>query len=117
MSNTIRHEQGQVVGAVVPFRDMTESKQLEDYFRHSQKMEAMGRLASGIAHDFNHLLTVINGYCAELASQFQENQQLRKSLEVIGKAGERAATLTRQLLALSRRRVLAPDIRDLNTNR
>ena len=115
ISNPIRNEQGQVVGAVVTFRDMTESKKLEDQFRHSQKMEAIGRLAGGIAHDFNNLLTVINGYCAELASQFQENQQLRKSLEVISKAGERAATLTRQLLAFSRRQVLQPKILDLNT--
>ncbi len=115
ISNPIRNEQGQVLGAVVTFRDMTERKKLEDQFRHAQKMEAIGRLAGGIAHDFNNLLTVINGYCSELISQFQENQQLRKSLEVIRNAGERAATLTRQLLAFSRRQVLQPKILDLNT--
>src|SRR3989442_875343 len=115
ISNPIRNEQGQVLGAVVTFRDMTERKKLEDQFRHAQKMEAIGRLAGGIAHDFNNLLTVINGYCSELISQFQENQQVRKSLEVISNAAERAATLTRQLLAFSRRQVLQPKILDLNT--
>ena len=114
ISNPIRNEQGQVVGAVVTFRDMTDRQKLEGQLRHAQKMEAIGRLAGGIAHDFNNLLTVINGYCAELASRFQENHELCKSLEVISNAGERAATLTRQLLAFSRRQVLQPKILDLN---
>jgi len=83
--------------------------------RHSQKLEAVGQLAGGIAHDFNNLLTVINGYCERLLLAVDEQSEVKADLDLIHKAGQRAAGLTRQLLAFSRRQVLQPRIVDLNT--
>jgi PAS domain S-box-containing protein len=105
----------QRVGAVLAFRDVTERRALEEELRQSQKMEAVGRLAGGIAHDFNNLLTVINGY-SELTLRHQPlDQALARNVGEIKKAGQRAASLTRQLLAFSRKQVLEPRILDLNT--
>ncbi len=87
---------------------------LEAQLRHSQKLEAVGQLAGGIAHDFNNLLTVINGYCERLLVSTDEQTEIRADLELIHKAGQRAAGLTRQLLAFSRRQVLQPRVIDLN---
>lgn len=87
---------------------------LEAQLRHSQKLEAVGQLAGGIAHDFNNLLTVINGYCERLLVAVDEQGETRGDLELIHKAGQRAAGLTRQLLAFSRRQVLQPRVIDLN---
>ena len=99
---------------VAVFDNVTERRKLEDQLRQSQKMEAVGRLAGGVAHDFNNLLTVINGYSELLLRQVGENSTLRKEVEEIRKAGDRAAMLTRQLLAFSRRQVLQPKVLDLN---
>jgi two-component system cell cycle sensor histidine kinase/response regulator CckA len=87
---------------------------LEAQLRHSQKLEAVGQLAGGIAHDFNNLLTVINGYCERLLLAVDESAETKADLELIHKAGQRAAGLTRQLLAFSRRQVLQPRVIDLN---
>jgi two-component system cell cycle sensor histidine kinase/response regulator CckA len=87
---------------------------LEAQLRHSQKLEAVGQLAGGIAHDFNNLLTVINGYCERLLVSGHEADGIKSDLELIHKAGQRAAGLTRQLLAFSRRQVLQPRVIDLN---
>jgi PAS domain S-box-containing protein len=94
-------------------RDITERMHLEAQLRHSQKMEAIGTLAGGIAHDFNNLLTTILGY-TDLALERVDEEELREDLEQIQKAGERAAVLTRQLLAFSRKQVVSPVVLDVN---
>ena len=106
---------------VVNARDVSERKQAEEalqaseeQLRQAQKMEAVGRLAGGVAHDFNNLLTAISGYSEFLIAQLDEGSGLRHDAEEIQKAAERAAALTRQLLAFSRRQVLQPKVLDLN---
>jgi PAS domain S-box-containing protein len=94
--------------------DITERKHLEEELRQSQKMEAIGRLAGGVAHDFNNLLTVIGGYGHMLREQMEENIPLREKAEAICQASDRAAALTKQLLAFSRRQVVQLRIVDLN---
>ena len=93
--------------------DVTERRQLEAQLRQSQKMEAVGQLAGGVAHDFNNLLTAILGYSDLLAGRV-EGGELREAVSEIAKAGQRAASLTRQLLAFSRKQVLAPEVLDVN---
>jgi two-component system, cell cycle sensor histidine kinase and response regulator CckA len=94
--------------------DLTAQKQLEDQVRHAQKMDAVGQLADGIAHDLNNLLTVINGYPDLMLLQMSPTNPQRLSLEAIQAAGEKAARLTRQLLAFSRRAIVEPQILDVN---
>ena len=96
-------------------RDITEQKKLEAQFLQAQKMEAVGRLAGGVAHDFNNLLTVINSHSQLALLELKEWDPLREKFESIQKAGERAANLTRQLLAFSRRQVVEMKVIDLNT--
>src|SRR5262249_11810937 len=102
-------------------RDLTEQKQTEEALRRTeeqflqaQKMEAVGRLAGGVAHDFNNLLTVITGYCEGMLGKINDDASLRRPIGAIAQAGNRAATLTRQLLAFSRKQVLEPKVFDLN---
>ncbi|MEJ2007242.1 MAG: PAS domain S-box protein [Acidobacteriota bacterium] len=95
--------------------DITERKSLEEQLRQSQKMEAVGRLAGGVAHDFNNLLTIIVGYCQLMLGSEELDEEQRSKVEEIKKAGDRAALLTRQLLAFSRKQVLTPQVLDLNT--
>jgi PAS domain S-box-containing protein len=91
-----------------------ERQRLEQQFRQAQKLESIGRLAGAVAHDFNNLLTVINGYSRLLLRQLNAGDPLWDSLEEIHNAGERAAALTQQLLAFSRKQVLQPRVLDLN---
>jgi len=87
---------------------------LEDHLRQSQKMEAIGRLAGGVAHDFNNLLTVIKGHTALMLEQLQPDEALYAGSQQIERAADRAASLTRQLLAFCRMQVLQPRVLDLN---
>ncbi len=86
----------------------------EDQLRQSQKMEAVGRLAGGVAHDFNNLLTVIRGYCELILNRLTANEPMRKEVEEVKKAGDRAASLTNQLLAFSRRQFITAKVVNLN---
>jgi PAS domain S-box-containing protein len=94
--------------------DVTERRLLEDQLRQSQKMDAIGRLAGGVAHDFNNLLTIIGGYGRMVLDQLAPHDRARGSLELILDAADRAAVLTSQLLAFSRRQVVQPKLLDIN---
>jgi len=94
--------------------DITERRVLEDQFRQSQKMEAVGRLAGGIAHDFNNLLMVVSGYTEVLLDQLTAENPLHTKAEAIQQASDRATTLTRQLLAFSRKQLLELKVIDVN---
>lgn len=100
---------------VIVNRDITDRKQLEEQLYLSQKLEAIGRLSGGIAHDFNNLLGVIIGYSEALQLEIREDHPLREAIDGIKNAGNRAAVLTQQLLAFSRKQVLEPKVLDLNT--
>ncbi len=104
---------GRVNGVLGLVEDLTAIKQLEQQFLQAQKMEAVGRLAGGVAHDFNNLLTVIKGYSTFAMDETPEGDARRQGIEEIQKAADRAAALTRQLLAFSRQQVLAPTVLDL----
>ena len=105
---------GEVLGAICVVEDVTERKQLEQRLVQAQKMEAVGALAGGVAHDFNNLLTVITGYSELILGQIGRWHPLARDVEEIGKAAERAAALTRQLLAFSRKQMLQPRVVDMN---
>jgi PAS domain S-box-containing protein len=94
--------------------DVTERVLLEEQFRHAQKMEAVGQLAGGVAHDFNNILTAVLGYADLLLSRMSKGDPSRPAVDEIRKGGERAASLTRQLLAFSRRATTQPRVVDLN---
>jgi two-component system cell cycle sensor histidine kinase/response regulator CckA len=95
-------------------RDITERRKLEEQLRQAQKMEAIGRLAGGVAHDFNNLLTVISGYSELLLSKNSTDMSFVESIKQIRSASERAAALTSQLLAFSRKQIVKPELLDVN---
>jgi len=106
----LRNRDGELQGAICMALDITDRKQLEEQLRQAQKMEAVGRLAGGIAHDFNNLLMVIQGYADLLAERLPQGDALRRNAEQIQTASQRATSLTRQLLAFSRKQMLAPKV-------
>ncbi|MBI5397383.1 MAG: PAS domain S-box protein [Verrucomicrobia bacterium] len=110
----IRDADGRIVNYVSVGRDVTREAQLEDQLRQAQKMESVGRLAGGVAHDFNNLLTAILGYSDMTLKALPVTHPLRAHIEEVRAAGERAAALTRQLLAFSRKQVLQPQVLSLN---
>lgn len=110
----IADARGRVTHIVATFRDLTETRRLQDELMHSQRLDAVGRLAGGVAHDFNNLLSVINGYCEIMATKASIRRYASKELEEIHLASQKAATLVRQLLAFSRRQAMNPKVVSLN---
>jgi len=113
-ASAVRDSGGNVEKLVIVNRDVTERRALEQQLVLSQRLEAVGKLSGGVAHDFNNLLGVIIGYTEALQDSIPPGDALREPVDEISKAGQRAATLTQQLLAFSRKQVLEPKILDLN---
>ena len=110
----IHDAQGTIVGASAIGRDITAHKRAEDQLRQAQKMEAIGRLAGGVAHDFNNILGIITACIELLESRIDSKAASQQYIDNIRKAAERGATLTRQLLAFSRQQVVQTTVLDLN---
>jgi PAS domain S-box-containing protein len=111
---TPQFREGRLVGVLGIARDITDRLSLEQQLRQAQKMEAVGQLAAGVAHDFNNILTAITGYAQLLLEDLGAKDPHRQDVDEIRKAADRAAGLTRQLLAFSRQQVLQPTVLDLN---
>jgi len=110
----VRDALGSIGHFVAIKEDITEHRRLQEQFLQAQKMEAVGRLAGGVAHDFNNMLTAIMGYSELMLRDLKEDSPLRRNASEIERAAYRAAKLTRQLLAFSRKQVLQPKVLDLN---
>jgi PAS domain S-box-containing protein len=106
--------EGLVSGTLAVLIDITERKQLEEQLRQAMKMEGIARLAGGISHDFNNLMTVISVRCHLVLGQLPADHPNRRDIKIIGDAGDRAASLTRQLLAFSRHQILDASVLDIN---
>jgi two-component system cell cycle sensor histidine kinase/response regulator CckA len=113
-ASPVRDDSGQVQGAVLVFRDISKRLQLEEQATHAQKMDAVGRLAGGVAGDFNNVLTVITGYAELLRAEIPSNSPMRRFVDEVIYAGERAAALTRHLLAFSRSATAQPRVLDVS---
>ncbi len=114
-ASAVRNSHGDVEKLIIVNRDITERRHLEQQLLLSQRLEAVGKLSGGIAHDFNNILGVIIGYSEALQQMMAADDPMREAVDEIEKAGQRAAALTQQLLAFSRKQVLEPKILDLNS--
>jgi two-component system, cell cycle sensor histidine kinase and response regulator CckA len=114
VNNTALIKQGKIIGATAVARDITERKRLEEQLHQSQKMEAIGRLAGGVAHDFNNVLTAITGYTDLLLTHLDPGSESRAFAQEIHKALGQASSLTSQLLAFSRKQMMQPVALDMN---
>jgi two-component system cell cycle sensor histidine kinase/response regulator CckA len=113
-ASAVRNSEGAVEKLIIVNRDITERKHLEQQLLLSQRLEAVGKLSGGVAHDFNNILGVIIGYSEALQQMMPADDPMREAVDEIEKAGRRAAALTQQLLAFSRKQVLEPKVLDLN---
>ncbi len=114
VTTALRENGGNLRGFSKITRDLTERRELEHRLRHAQKLEAIGRLAGGVAHEFNNSATAILGYSSLIIDRVQDDDKLRHYAEEVHKAGQRAASVTRQLLAFSRQQILQPTMLNLN---
>ena len=114
-ASAVRNAEGEVEKLIIVNRDITERRHLEQQLLLSQRLEAVGKLSGGIAHDFNNILGVIIGYSEALQQKMGADDPMREAIDEIEKAGQRAAALTQQLLAFSRKQVLEPKVLDLNS--
>ncbi|HKC09070.1 MAG TPA: PAS domain S-box protein [Methylomirabilota bacterium] len=112
--SVLRDTSGAAVGTLGLLKDIAERRQLEEQLRQSQKMDAVGRLAGGIAHDFNNLLTVIAGRAQMILARLRPEEPIHRDATLVRTTADRAAALTQQLLAFSRKQVLQPQVLDLN---
>jgi signal transduction histidine kinase len=110
----LRDAAGAEVGTLGVLKDIEERRRLEEQLRQSQKMDAIGRLAGGIAHDFNNLLTVIAGRAQMILSRIRPEEPIHRDATLVRTTADRAAALTQQLLAFSRKQVLQPQVLNLN---
>ncbi|MGB8523318.1 MAG: PAS domain-containing protein [Candidatus Acidiferrales bacterium] len=114
-ASAVRNDNGEVEKLIIVNRDITERRHLEQQLLLSQRLEAVGKLSGGVAHDFNNILGVIIGYSEALLQKMDADDPMREAVDEIEKAGQRAAALTQQLLAFSRKQVLEPKVLDLNS--
>ncbi|WP_321474701.1 response regulator [uncultured Paludibaculum sp.] len=113
-SALVHNRRGELVAIEMVCRDITERRNLEEQLRHSQRLEAIGKLTAGVAHDFNNLLTIINGYCALALSEVAPTAATWRKLDEIKKAGDQAANMTNRLLAFSRKQATQPRVVNLS---
>ncbi len=106
---------GRLLAGAFVLRDLTERKRVEEHLRQAQRMEAIGRLAGGVAHEVNNMMTVILGFCTFLTKSLQESDERQQDVAQIARAAERSAEVSRQLLAYSRRQLLQPRVLELNS--
>jgi PAS domain S-box-containing protein len=108
-------QSGRLLAGAFVLRDLTERKRVEEHLRQAQRMEAIGRLAGGVAHEVNNMMTVILGFCTFLTKSLEEADERQQDVAQIARAAERSAEVSRQLLAYSRRQLLQPRVLELNS--